>query len=63
MPASYTLSRGTSNYHTSEVLFPTSPSFSECANTLCPYVPGHHFGFNHCPSNCVQFLLLDSYAL
>jgi len=34
LPASYTLSRGTSNYHTSDVPFPTSPSFRECANTV-----------------------------
>jgi len=34
LPASYTLSRGTSNYHTSELPFPTSPSICECANTI-----------------------------
>jgi len=34
LPASYTLSRGTSSYHTSEVPLPTSPSFRECANTV-----------------------------
>jgi len=34
LPASGTLSRGTSSYHTSKVPFPTSPSFRECANTV-----------------------------
>jgi len=34
LPASYTLSRGTCSYHTSEVHFPTCPSFRECANTV-----------------------------